>query len=301
MLLDPKLTAPLVAAVLSTVALDAAAQQAATTYSLTVTPIYEGTTTLDRGGESGSSSLLVNASFQHAWSRQWVIGGSLQYGRDDWRFTSPTAFGGQAPWDTVNRAVASISATYITAGGIRWTLAPQVEYAAESGATSSASYGYGALLMAAKSFSQDLTLGLGLGAFRRIEENSYIPFLIVDWQITRNLRLANPFAAGPAGGAGLELSYAFAPGWELGVGGAYRSYRFRLSEDGPTPNGIGEYQLTPFFLRAGYSVDKTWQLNFYAGAAFGPKLVLENAAADEIASDKPGTTPILGATISARF
>ena len=51
----------------------------------------------------------------------------------------------------------------------------------------------------------------------------------------------------------------------------------------------------------GHRVDRTWQVNFYAGTAVGPKLVLENASADEIASDKPGSTPIVGATISARF
>ncbi len=295
------LAVPLVFTALVTSGLDAAAQPPATTYSFTLTPIHEGTTNLDQGGEVGSTSLLANAGFQHPFSRQWVIGGSLQYGRDDWRFTSPVAFGRQAPWDSVNRAAATVSTTYVSAGGLRWTIAPQVEYAAETGAKSSESFGYGALLMAAKSFSQDLTLGLGLGAFRRIEKTTYIPLLIVDWQITPDLRLANPFSAGPAGGAGLELSYAFAPRWEVGIGGAYRSYRFRLSEDGSTPNGIGQYQLTPIFLRAGYSVDKTWQVNFYAGTAVGPKVVLENASADEIASDKPGSTPIVGATISARF
>jgi len=295
------LAVPLVFTALVTSGLDAAAQTPATTYSFTLTPIHEGTTNLDQGGEVGSTSLLANAGFQHPFSRQWVIGGSLQYGRDDWRFTSPVAFGRQAPWDSVNRAAATVSTTYVSAGGLRWTIAPQVEYAAETGAKSSESFGYGALLMAAKSFSQDLTLGLGLGAFRRIEKTTYIPLLIVDWQITPDLRLANPFSAGPAGGAGLELSYAFAPRWEVGIGGAYRSYRFRLSEDGSTPNGIGQYQLTPIFLRAGYSVDKTWQVNFYAGTAVGPKVVLENASADEIASDKPGSTPIVGATISARF
>lgn len=288
-------------AALGAACLEAAAQAPTTTYSFSLTPIYEGTTNLDRGGEAGSSSLVVNAGFQHPLSRQWVLGGSLQYAYDDWRFTNPTAFGGQAPWDSVNRAVASISATYVTEGGVRWTLAPQLEYAGESGASGSDSLGYGGLLIAAKSFSKDLTLGLGLGAYRRIEKNTFIPFPIVDWQITRDLRLANPFAAGPAGGAGLELSYAFAPGWDLGVGGTYRSYRFRLSDTGPTPNGIGEYSLTPFFLRIGYRIDKSWLMNFYAGAAVGAKLKVENAAAEEIASDKPGTTPILGVTLSARF
>ncbi len=295
------LAVPLVFAASVAGGIDAAAQTPATTYSFTLTPIHEGTTNLDRGGEVGSTTLLANAGFQHPFSRQWVIGGSLQYGRDDWRFTNPVAFGGQAPWDSVNRAAATVSTTYVSAGGWRWTIAPQVEYAAETGAKSSESFGYGGLLMAARSLSQDLTLGLGLGAFRRIEKTTYIPLLIVDWQITPDLRLANPFSAGPAGGAGLELSYAFAPRWEVGIGGAYRSYRFRLSEDGSTPNGIGQYQLTPIFLRVGYSVDKTWQVNFYAGTAVGPKVVLENASADEIASDKPGSTPIVGATISARF
>jgi hypothetical protein len=72
------------------------------------------------------------------------------------------------------------------------------------------------------------------------------PYITVNWQMTERLRLINPSRTSPAGPAGLELVYAIDKYWETGLGAAYRSYRFRLEEDGPIPNGIGEYKTVRF-------------------------------------------------------
>ena len=78
--------------------------------------------------------------------------------------------------------------------------------------------------------------------FHQFYETKVFPFPVIDWQIDDHWKLTNPFQAGPAGGAGLELNYAFNERWEMGIGGSYRSYVFRLSRDGPVGNGIGREQ-----------------------------------------------------------
>lgn len=286
---------------LAAAALTAAAQTAETRMSLSLTPVYEGSSGLDGGGDAGVNSLLLNLGLQRVLSPQWVLGAGLQYGRDHWRFSGPSAFGTLAPWDDVNRFVFSVPVTYLAAPDWRFTVSPQLEYGGETGASASQSYGYGALLMAAKTFSPDLTLGLGLGAYRSIGDNSFFPVLIVDWRISPQWRLSNPFSAGPAGGAGLELSYAPAPGWEFGLGGTWRSLRFRLNDSGPTPDGIGQYRLVPMYLRAGYSPDPSWEASLYAGASLASQLRLDNPVGDEVLSVDKGTAPIVGLTLTLRF
>lgn len=144
----------------------AVAQTPQTRWTLSLTPVYEGSSGLDGGGDAGVSGLLLSAGVQHTLSPQWVVGGGVQYARDHWRFSGTSVFGAQAPWEDVNRFVVSLPTTWLPAPDWRVTVSPQLAYAGETGSAPSQSYGYGALLVAAKSFSPDLTLGLGLGAYR---------------------------------------------------------------------------------------------------------------------------------------
>ena len=95
------------------------------------------------------------------------------------------------------------------------------------------------------------------GDLREIDETKAFPFVLVDWRINDRLRLANPTQAGPAGGAGLELAWTLDDRWEIAGGGAWRTYRFRLDRNGPTPDGIGESRGVPLFLRTSYAVRAT--------------------------------------------
>lgn len=287
------------AAVLAGAAFGACAQTTAT--SLSLTPVYEGSSGLDGGGDAGVNSLLFHFGLQRTLSPQWVLGASLQYGRDHWRFSGPTAFGTQAPWDNVNRVVASVPLTWLSSPDWRFTVAPQFEYGGETGASASQSYGYGVLMTATRTFGADLTLGLGFGAYRDIGDNTFLPVLVVDWRISPQWRLSNPFSAGPTGGAGLELNYTPAPGWELGLGGTWRSLRFRLSENGPTPGSIGQYRLVPVYLRASYSPDPHWKASLYAGASLAPQLRLDSPLGDERLSVDKDAAPLVGATLTLSF
>ncbi len=157
------------------------------------------------------------------------------------------------------------------------------------------------MLSATRIFSPDLVFGVGAGVFRQIDETKVFPFLVVNWKITDRLRLGNPLPAGPAGGAGLELAYAFDDRWELGGGGSYRSYRFRLKDDGPVPDGIGENRFFPLFARLTYHFDRATRADLYAAAFVNGKLTVARADGSDLTNDEYKTAPALGLTLSHRF
>ncbi len=256
------------------VALTAAAdaQQPATSYRYSITPLYQVDGDLDSGGQAGYGGLLMSLGRSWSLAAGSTLGFGLSYGHQDWRFDNPGAFRGIAPWGTLNRFGLSVPFTYGTGGG--WTLgfSPSVEYAGEAGARFSDALDYGALVSVVKPFRDDLTLGFGVGVYERIEETSVFPVLIVNWRITDRLSLSNPAAAGPSGPAGLELAYTLGSGWEAGIGGAYRSNRFRLDQDGPVPGGIGEYRHIPVLARIGRRLSDTLSLNLYAGVSLNSEV-----------------------------
>jgi hypothetical protein len=97
----------------------------------------------------------------------------------------------------------------------------------------------------------------------------------------------------------LEIAYSLNDQWELAAGGAYRAYRFRLRDDGPTPNGIGENTGIPLFARLSRKLGPNGRLDFVAGGIIGGKLEVDNANGDTIRSSDYKTAPLLG--VSAMF
>lgn len=201
-----------------------------------VTPWGQGSAELDAGGDFRASGAIVRAGVSGPIGNGHRAGLTLNYDYTDYRFSLPTAFGGVAPWDDVRRI--GLSAPFLFRGSNGWSYLaiPSVDYFMEDKAKSSEAVTYGAVIAAAKRFDPDRQLGIGVGVFDQIEKVRAFPIIVVDWKLTDRLRLANPLAAGPTGGAGLELSYLLDGDWELGGGAAYRMLRFRLDEAGPFPN-----------------------------------------------------------------
>jgi hypothetical protein len=69
-------------------------------------------------------------------------------------------------------------------------------------------------------------------------------------------------------------------GWSAGIGAAWRVLRFRLSETGPTPNGIGEESGVPVFLRVTQRFGSQMGLHLYGGVIVNGELRVENAHGD---------------------
>jgi len=270
-------------------------------YRYSVVPIYQFDSDLDSGGSAGYTGVL--ASLGRSWTLDSgsSLGFRLRVDYEDWRFDDLGAFDGFAPWSEVYRGGLAIPYSVTTDGGWRWSLTPTVEYSGESGADFSDSLEYGASLVAARAIRPDLNLGLGVGVYYRVEKTSAFPFVMVDWRITDRLRLSNPTPGGPSGPAGLELSYALDSGWEVGLGAAYRSDRFRLDRDGPFPGGVGEQRAVPVLASIGRRLSDGLSLRLYAGAALGSKLRVEDEDGRRLYDEDRDPAAMVGLLVSGRF
>lgn len=294
-------TIGLLAAALAWQPIAADAQALPTGYNYSVTPIYHPDSDLDAGGESGFSGAFLSFGHTSSLNQQTTLGWRAHFDYENWSFSDPVEFAGYEPWDKFYRYGLSAPFTRVTSGGWILNVTPTVGYAGESGADFSDSIEYGATFAAMRRFSDSLRLGLGFGYFSKIEDDYFFPVLMVDWRINDKWSLANPTPSGPAGPAGLELSYAFGGGWDTGFGATQREERHRLDSDGPFPDGVGEHSYTVLFARLGLEIGTTARMNFYAGAETNTKLRVEDSNGNRLYSEEADTALMLGLSVVGRF
>ncbi|MFM7009906.1 MAG: DUF6268 family outer membrane beta-barrel protein [Betaproteobacteria bacterium] len=273
----------------------------ATITSVGVTGLSQFDTGLGSGGSFNWQDASANLNVTRQFTNQLAAGVNVRYGYQNWKWTSPTAFNGRGPWSSIETPALGMNFSYALTPEWRLGFAPTVEWSGESGTGTGGTATYGAVVSAARRFSKDLTLGLGAGVFRQIDQTKVFPYLIVNWNITDKLRLSNPLPAGPSGGAGLELSYALTEKWTLAGGGAYRSYRFRLNDTGPVPGGIGQNKFVPLFGRLSYQLAPSTRVDLYAAATVGGNLSVVDASGNTPYSDSYKTGAAAALSLSHRF
>lgn len=271
------------------------------TGSASITGYGEFNTDLDSGGRFNWAGGIASAKLARELTPQLSVGLQVGYEYQSWNFDSPTAFGGIAPWKSLNAPSIGVAFNYAYSQEWFFNVTPIVQWAYENGANTSDALTYGAVASASKVFSPDLVVGLGVSVFRRIDKTQALPFLIVNWKINDKWRVNNPFAAGPAGGAGLEVVYSPDDQWEYAEGLSYRSYRFRLAQDAATPDGIGENSFIPLFLRISRKFSKDLRLDLYGAITTDGKLSVDHSDGSGRYSDNYKTGPALGATLQYAF
>ncbi len=279
----------------------AQAQQGSWRLSASITPVYLGSADLDGGGDFSEFSTIVRAGVLGSIGGANLAGVTFNYERSDYSFSRPAAFGGTAPWNVVKRY--GVSVPLVFGFGDRWALGaiPSLDWSRENGADEGESLTWGGVLSATRFFDGGNRLGIGVGAFDRLEKTSVYPLLLVDWKLADRWRLLNPLPAGPTGPAGLEIDYRLDCGWHLGVGAAWRTKRFRLSDAGPVADGIGEERGFPVFLRASRSFGEGISLFLYAGVVTAGQLRVEDRNGNALREVDVDPAPIFGVTFSARY
>lgn len=265
-----------------------------------VSPVFEEAD-LDSGGDFRVGGVILRGGTSTGFGEGNRIGVTLNYDYLDYSFDDPVAFGGVAPWKVLQRYGFGVPLSFALEDGWSVGVSPQMDWFRENGAQTSDALVWGATFTALKRFEGGNVLGLGLAAFSGIEQNKFFPFPIVNWRFSPRWRLVNPLAAGPTGPAGLELDYLADGGWSIGVGAAWRSARYRLSQNGPVPNGIGEISGAPIFLRVSRDFERALTLNLYAGVVAGGQIRIENPNGQKIAEEDFDISPILGANLTFRF
>jgi hypothetical protein len=256
---------------------------------------------IDGGGDFSVNGVSAKGTLGRALGSRFTAGLTLGYGYEDWRFGTPGALGGAAPWGSIHEPSIGASMRYRHSDTLAFLVSPQVEWNYEKGASTSDAVSYGAVVGALYTYSKTLTVGLGAAAFRQIDDTKVFPFVIVNWQINDKLLLSNPLEAGPTGGPGLELTYEINDAWDAGVGVAFRETRFRLRRDGPVPNGIGRDRGIPIFAHAAFSPSQALTIDFYAGAIVDGNLRVLNENGSTVSSSDYKPQPVLGVRASYAF
>ena len=87
----------------------------------------------------------------------------------------------------------------------------------------------------------------------------------------------------------------------LGLGGDFRSYRFRLDDSSTVADGIGQVDFWALFLRTGYQFGQHLSVDNKGGTLLNGSITIENKNADELGDTDFDPAPFIGATIRGRF
>lgn len=268
--------------------------------SIDATFIQQFNSDLDSGGDFSVTMAGVRYNLLHSLGEGLTVGGSLGYSADFFDFGGAVGLGGLNPWDTIHTL--NLTGFYGTPLGSDWNfrIAPSITLSGESSASPGDSLIYGGIFTFTRTFSETLTFGFGGGVFSELEEINGFPILAVRWKFAPGWTLQNPLRPGPAGPAGLEVSYK-ADDWDFGVGASYRSYRFRLADEATAPDGIGEHTSIPLFLRASRPITQSLNIDFYGGVLLGGSLKLDDSGGSELIDSDFDPAPFVAISLTGRF
>ena len=272
-----------------------------TSVSASITGVHQFTANLDRGGDVEWSSGAFSAGVTRQFSVATAGGISARYAGEDWRFGSPTAFGGEAPWKDFRRATVGMSVSQALSHTVLVIVSPSIEWAYETDADIGDGLIYGAVFSAIKVVSPGRVVGLGASVYRQFYSVKVSPFVVVNWKLSDRLKLANALPAGPEGGAGVELRYQVSKVWESAAGGVYRSDRSRLGKTGRYAGEVGETSFIPLFVRLTRKLGARSSVDIYGGALLNGRIRIKTSGGgDEIVSDDFSTAPAVAVTLSIK-
>lgn len=251
----------------------------------------------DVTADSAYSMSLVG--FQASWSPIPPAGLHAGYTMLDYEFSGPGSMRGADPWGTIHMPEAGFHFRRKITGNWQAAIRGTAGLPAEEEADQNEAVVIGLIPSAGYAWSRERRIALGAGVFSGLEETTVFPMIVLHWKFNDQLTLANPLKPGISGPAGLELIWHPAGRWQFAVGGAYRDYRFRLNDEGPSPDGIGEHALLPVWLRFGFNATPACTLSLISGGALNQEFTLEDSRGSRTETVEPDPSWFAGA--SAEF
>lgn len=270
-------------------------------YRLSYTPVYQFETDIDKGGQFDVQRHFLRLDVSRFIDTHWTVGVGLSFDYESWDFSGIDGFHSVDLWDEIIRPGMSFPVFYTPSKKWRFGLIPSINFAGASGAEISESLSYGTVLSGAYVFGQQLMLGIGAGIYQRLEQFEVFPYVVINWRINEQLRLTNPFPAGPVGPAGMELVYAPVDSMEVGIGGAYRSYRFRLDDSSMVADGIADLSFWAPFLRVGWKLGRGCRFDVNGGLLLNGSITTEDADGHELGETNFDSAPFVGVTLKGKF
>lgn len=257
-------------------------------------------TDIRRGGDFSVSRGTVGLGVRTPLPAEMNLSMRFTYSMDDYSFRGNGNFGDG--WDDIHTL--NMGASLSMQLSPDWTIfgGPAFQFARESGASWGDGFIGGGFFGASYRHSDRLTIGGGLGVVSQLEDSARVyPILILEWEINDQLSLTSSTAASATGDTGIELVYQIAGPWETAIGAASRFRRFRLDDNGPAPDGVGQDRSIPVWGRVSYTFNDHFKLNVYAGVNAAGNLRLEDSDGNRIARENYDAAAFVGISGALQF
>ncbi len=272
-------------------------------FSLSLRADALATTRADAKGRGASHTLTragagVEAYF--AVTPRFSITASLDYTRTIYDFNDaasllPGATAGD-PFDDFNTL--SLSVQPVLGLNRQWSLFTLAFASAgwEDGADLGDAFRFGGVVGASYSFSEDLTIGFGVGATTQLEDDPFvIPFIRVDWQISDRWRFET---------RGIEglIFYEASDELELFARAAYERAEFRLDDTrGALPGGTIRDERLIVGAGADWRPARGVLIRLEAGAIPWQEFVFHDDGGDEVTDTESDPAAYVGASVRITF
>lgn len=272
-------------------------------YGLQAAALYQGQSDLDNGtGHFSMTRAFIQPSVGYAFDRKNRVSLSLGFGQNKYDFGGGALLGGGEPWNRIWDYRVSAPIFFEATEKVTGIVIPSVRWNAESGADQGDGRTQGVLAGASYRFSENLSIGPGLGWFSQLGSGSSVfPILLIDWNVTEKLNLSTGQGLAASQGPGLTLSYALRDDWKVGLTGRYEKVRFRLDDSGPARDGIGQDTSFPLLASIEYSPSPTFSASVFAGAELGGELRLRDRSGDTLTKSDYDAAPLIGFILRARY
>ncbi|MBX3382378.1 MAG: hypothetical protein KF864_02610 [Phycisphaeraceae bacterium] len=174
-----------------------------------------------------------------------------------------------------------------------WAVGGGVEAGFADGADFGESLTGGGFVSASHQCSDNLSVGIGVLARTRLEEDAIVlPTILLDWKISDKWRLGTS----PSIGRRL-VSLAYTPGedWTFALGAGYEALDFRLDEDNSAaPSGVARYRRIPVGGEIAWHPSGQFTLGLFAGVHVWQEYTLDNERGDRISREDADPAAFLG-------
>lgn len=222
---------------------------------------------------------------------------------DQWRLTPMLGyrfgafdFSDFEPWEDIHELRGTVVGRYALDEQWAFFGGPSIGLAMESGADASDALTFGFIAGVTYKINDRMVVGGGLGVTTEIEDSATVrPIVIINWRINDHWSLESGYldAAG-GGGPGAEIRYHINDQWSVAGGGQYQEKRFRLDEDGPVPDGVGEDTFVPIYAKLTWTINQHAALELLGGVSFGGELRLEDSHGHKIFDEDYDPAPLFG-------
>ena len=254
-------------------------------------------------GEFTLDRLRLKLQGVTALNDSWDLNYGFKYQFDGYDFAGRGFFGADdKPWTDIHTVVFNIGATVKLTKQWRGFFGGQFRFARETDAGWSDGFEGGGAFGASYSFDENLTLGGGLGIESQLEDSVYIyPIVVVDWRINDQWSVNTRITSGWGDTAGVQLIYDWTDSFQIALGANYDYQRFRLNDEGPTPDGVGHFTAMPVYLRFTWAPKPNIDLTAFVGMNVSGELESQNRMGNTVSKHDYGAAAMVGGQVSITF